>query len=509
MNKDKLFSYFSAIGRSLMMPLAALSVAGILLGLTSALKNPKILEAAPFLTNTVVAYIINMLNSVASAVYTIIPVLFAVSISLGLAKEKKEIAAFAGFVGYYTFLVSTKTIVGSGFINTDAFRITPILGVETVDMGALAGIMTGLIVAYLHNKFHKIKFHDAVAFYGGTRFVAIIVILVMTIVGQFMPLIWYPISNGINSLGTLISNAQSFGVFLFGFLERFLIPTGLHHILNGIFRTTPIGGVYEGVEGALNIFTQFVGKVDAQVLAPYTRYLGQGKYVFMMFGLPAAALAIYQTTPDEKKQRVGALMIASVSAAFISGITEPIEFAFMFVAFPLFVFHSIMAGLSFMFADILGVVVGTGGSGLINLIIWGVIQPGSNWIRLIMLGIPYALIYYYVFKWYFTRKKLVIDVSDEDSFLDQGQGDKSETGAVDAKSLRIIEGLGGFDNILTVDNCISRLRVDLKDISLLDEAILKSTGAMGIIKVSDIHVHVVYGPAIEAIAEGVKTIMKY
>ena len=160
-----------------------------------------------------------------------------------------------------------------------------------------------------------------------------------------------------------------------------------------------------------------------------------------------------------------------------------------------------------MFADILGVVVGTGGSGLINLIIWGVIQPGSNWIRLVMLGIPYALIYYYVFKWYFTRKKLVIDVSEEDSFLDQG--DKSETGAGDAKSLRIIEGLGGFDNILTVDNCISRLRVDLKDVSLLNEAILKSTGAMGIIKQSDTHVHVVYGPAIEAIAEGVKAIMKY
>lgn len=292
--------------------------------------------------------------------------MFAISIALGLAKEDKEIAAFAAFVGYYTFLLSASVIVNSGFISVENLRIANILGVETIDMGAVSGIAVGLIVAYLHNKYKDIEFPVAIAFYGGKRFVTIIVIIVTVLVGQIAPIIWMPISAGINSLGTVISNLEAVGVFIFGMLERLLIPTGLHHILNGVFRTTPIGGVYEGV---LNIFLQFIDQVDMAELAPYTQYLAQGKFPFMLFGLPAAAYAIYQTTPNDKKDAVKALLIAGVAATFVSGITELVEFAFMFIAPVLFVFHAVMAGLSFMLMSILGVVIGNTGGGLIDFVI--------------------------------------------------------------------------------------------------------------------------------------------
>ncbi|MFQ7174021.1 MAG: PTS transporter subunit EIIC [Thomasclavelia ramosa] len=220
---------------------------------------------------------LNTLKTVSNVVFTLIPVLFAISISFGMAKEDKEVAAFAGFIGYYTFLVSASCMINSGFMNFDSLQISTILGVETLDMGAVAGILTGVTVAALHNKYHKVVFPVAIAFYGGKRFVAIVVILAMALLGQVAPFIWAPVSAGINGLGTLISESGLLGVFSFGFLERLLIPTGLHHVLNGIFRTTAIGGVYQGVEGCLNIFLQFFDSVDISVMREYTQFWDKEK----------------------------------------------------------------------------------------------------------------------------------------------------------------------------------------------------------------------------------------
>ena len=217
----------------------------------------------------------------------------------------------------------------------------------------------------------------------------------------------------------MIAQAGAFGVFIFRFLERLLIPTGLHHVLNGIFRTTAIGGVYEGVEGCLDIFLQYVGKVDIATLAPFTKFLGQGKMPYMMFGLPAAAYAIYKASPDEKKPKVKALMLAGVAASMVSGITEPLEFAFMFVAPQLFLFHSVMGGLSFMLMTVLGVAIGNTGGGLIDFFIWGVFQPGSNWYWVPIVGVFYAVIYYVVFSRYLTRKNISIEVSDEEDEVEE------------------------------------------------------------------------------------------
>ena len=505
--KAKIMDFFSALGRSLLMPIAALAACGIFLGLSSALMKAQIQEAVPFLSQGFVYFIIFTINKVSGVVFTLIPVLFSISIAFGMVKEEKEIAAFAGFIGYYTFLVASAAMINSGFMDFSALRIANILGVETMDMGAVAGIAVGLITAGLHSKYHKITFPVAISFYGGKRFVALAVMLASTVFGLIAPFIWEPVSIAINSLGDAISAAGIFGVFGYGFLERLLIPTGLHHVLNGIFRTTAIGGVYEGVEGCLNIFLQFVDKVDISELAPFTIFLGQGKMPMMMFGLPAAALAIYRTSPEEKKPKVKALMIAGVAASVVSGITEPLEFAFMFVAPQLFLFHAVMGGVSFAAMAALKVIIGNTGGGLIDYLIWGVFQPGSNWYWVIVVGIPFAFIYYYVFKTYLTKKQISIEVAEEDDG-DAGSSALSLDDQQKAKSYRIIEGLGGFDNIVEVNNCLTRLRVDLVDPSKVREDILKKTGSNGFIRPSEKHIQVVYGPKVEGIAANVRECLK-
>lgn len=506
MKKGKIMDFFSALGSSLMMPIAALAASGILLGITGALLKDQVVAAVPLLQNTAVFYVLDTLKTISNVVFTLIPVLFAISISLGMAKEDKEIAAFAGFVGYYTFLISSGKMIASGFADFSSLPINPILGVETLDMGAVAGMLTGIVVALLHNKYHNVQFPVAISFYGGKRFVTIVVVLVMGLLGQVMPFVWQPIAAGITAIGMAIGSAGSIGVFFFGLLERLLIPTGLHHVLNGIFRTTAVGGVYKGVEGCLNIFLQFFDKVDIDTLRPYTQFLGQGKMPFMMFGLPAAAYAIYKSSPSDKKERVKALMIAGVAASVISGITEPLEFSFMFIAPMLFLFHSIMGGISFFLMSVLGVAVGNTGGGLIDFIVWGVLQPGSRWYMVLIVGPFYAVTYYFVFKKYLTVKNLSIDVADDSQEVEETHGTIS--GDLGLAQI-VIKGLGGKANIQTVNNCISRLRVDLADMSLVDENLLKKTGSLGIMKPSNTHIQVVYGPKIEEVAGAVRDALKY
>lgn len=448
-----------------------------------------------------------MLNKVSAVVFTLLPVLFAISISLGLAKEDKEIAAFAGFIGYYSFLVASSLVIKSQVVNFGALKISTILGVETLDMGAVAGILIGVLTAALHNKYHKVVFPAAIAFYGGKRFVALITLICSAALGIFMPFIWETFSIGINSVGLFISSAGALVVFIFGSLERLLIPTGLHHVLNGLFRTTALGGVFNGAEGCLNIFLQNVDKIPLKELAPFTKFLGQGKMPFMMFGLPAAAYAIYKTSPLEKQEKVKALMIAGVAASFVSGITEPLEFAFMFIAPALFLFYAIMGGISFMLMSVLNVIIGNTGGGLIDFFIWGVFQPGSNWYWVVIVGLFYALIYYFVFYTYLSKKNVSIDVNVEDEQNSKSISNSNEKLRLIAS--KIIEGLGGFGNIKVVNNCISRLRVDVVDISKVNEDLLKKTGSLGIIKPSDTHIQVVYGPKVEMYADAVREVLKY
>ncbi len=501
-------NYLSKLGQSLMLPIAALSAVGLLLGIMSALTKDAVIAAVPaFAPQAPVGFVFATVKLVANAVYAQIPVLFVVCLALGLAKKDKEITAFAGFVGYYTFIAAGAAMVKSGLFDFSSLDTATVLGIEGVpNMSAFGGIFVGCLTAAVHDRFIDTKLPVAISFYGGKRSVAIVEFVVMLALGIISPFIWLPLSIAIMALGTAIANLGNFGIFLFGLAERGLIPTGLYHIINQLFRTTSIGGVLDGTEGCLNIFYQYVDTMGTAALSDYTRYLAEGKFAFMLFGLPAAALAVYRSTPESKRDGVKALVVAGAVTAFVSGITEPIEFSFLFVAPVLYAFHSVMVGLSFTLVHMLGVSIGGTGSGIIDFFIWGVLQPGSRWYMVIPLGITYFFVYYFVFYKYLTAKHITIDALDDQAEV----ADKAEIaeGAMTPQLTYIVEGLGGVDNIVNINNCVTRLRVDVKDIPLLDEDMLKKSGGMGVRKMSDTHVHVIYGPAVENIATRLHAALK-
>lgn len=506
--RKQLMDFFSDFGRSLLLPIAILALTGLLLGLSTALLRNDIQTYLPFLNNAIVLYTLNTIRAISAKAFELIPILFAISVAFGLAKKEKEIAALAGFIGYYMMLFSASLMIKTGITDANERMLTSVLGIQdTLQMGAVAGMIAGVLTAFLHNKYYKIQFPIAIAFFGGKRFVAIVVIVWSAILGQILPFIWGPISIAIEAVGTLISHASYFGVFLFGFLERLLIPTGLHHIINQLFRTTVVGGSLGGIDGTLNVFMAYFGKIDIDQLKPFTQFLGQGKMPFMMFGLPTAAYAIYKTTPSNKKTKVKALMIAGAAAAFVTGITEPIEFSFLFIAPILFVFHAIMAGISFALMSLFGVGIGNTGGGLIDFILYGVLVNGSKWYMVVIVGLFYVPIYYFTFKWYLTKKSISIDTSDDELDNKRNQSTSNISQIDESIEMLIISGLGGRDNIEVVNNCLTRLRVDLIDKSKVDRNLLKATGALGFVDSSDTHIQVIYGPKVEKLASLVRDVL--
>ena len=500
--KDAILAWFQMFGRSLMLPIATIAAVGILYGFTAALSRPQVAELLPFMENEYVNYILMSIRGLSGKIFDLIPVLFAISISLGLAKREKEIAAMAGFIGYYVMLWSSSFMLSSGLYDFGSVGLGSPLGIaNTLEMGAVGGMIAGILTAYLHNKYYNIELPVAIAFFSGKRFVAIVVIAASFVLGQVLPYVWMPISASINAVGLGIASLGELGIFIFGALERLLIPTGLHHILNGIFRTTAAGGVYEGVEGVWNIFFAYFEQVDITQLKEFTAFMAQGKIPYMVFGLPAAALGIYHATPFSKRNKVKPLLIAGALASFTTGITEPLEFAFLFIAPVLFIIHALLAGVSFLLMSLLEVGIGNTQGGIIDLVVYGVLVPNSNWIYTVILGVVYAAIYYFLFKWYFTKKNLVLDTGEEEDAAG------SIEVSADEKMQKILNGLGGRDNIVEINNCFTRLRVDVSDMSLINENELKQTGCMGVKIISDTHIQVIYGPKVDNIASKLKELV--
>lgn len=503
--KEKILAWLQMFGRSLMLPIATIAAVGIFYGFTAALSRPQVADLLPFMSNPYISYVLMTIRSLCGKVFDLIPVLFAISISIGLAKKEKEISAMAGFICYYVMLSSSALMLNSGLFDFGTVGIGAPLGISgTLEMGAIGGMIAGILTAALHNRYYNIELPVAIAFFSGKRFVAIVVIVSAFVLGQVLPFIWMPISAGINAVGLGISNLGLSGIFIYGALERLLIPTGLHHILNGVFRTTAAGGVYEGVEGVWNIFFAYFGQVPIEELKPFTAFMAQGKIPYMMFGLPAAAIGIYKATPIEKRNKVKPLLIAGVLASFTTGITEPLEFSFLFIAPILFVFHSIMGGISFLLMALLGVGIGNTQGGVIDLFVYGMLVPGSNWIFAVIVGLFYFAVYYFIFNWYFKKRGLVIEAGGDDEAESSG-GSGSAVG--EEKYMNIVEGLGGKSNIVEVNNCFTRLRVDVKDMNAVKEDVLKKTGCMGIKKVSDSHIQIIYGPKADTIASKVKELI--
>ncbi|MDQ0412293.1 PTS transporter subunit EIIC [Mesobacillus stamsii] len=522
--------FMQKLGKSLMMPISIIAAAGIFLGLAAVLQNPNIVGES-FVQIETVQQFLGFVRKLVGTLFGNLPILFAVSVAIGLAKDEKATAAFGAIIGFLLFHVTISYVLGIQGITPDSTSIDAlkenglneleattiasqyelVLGIFSFRMNVFGGIIVGMWTAFMHNRFYQIELPMAISFFGGKRFIPIIVTVTIPILALGMFFIWPFFNDAIVWVGGVIASSGAVGSFLFGSFERLLVPTGLHHILNQLVRFTPVGGVTdingEQTVGALNIFNTLLaqGTFDWNVMQEATRFLAQGKIPFMVFGLPAATLAMYKAAKPSQKKHVKGLLYAAALASFTTGITEPIEFAFLFVSPLLFFFHAFMAGMSFFLMDILNVAIGNVQGGIIDLAVFGVLQGTStNWIATIIVGAVYAISYYFVFKWVIERFDVKTPGREEDSNLSPDAYKETVASTTSDKGDAIVAALGGSENIKEVENCFTRLRLVLGSIDKIDEAAIKATGAAGIVKINENNLQVVYGPQVEKIALEVK-----
>lgn len=518
--KDKIFGVLQRVGRSFMLPIALLPVAGLLLGIGSSFTNETML-AAYGLNNvihpgTLIYTILDVMSQTGNAVFSNLALLFAMGVAIGMARKEKEVAALSGAVAYIIMNTAIQAMINAagGVEAMPANSTTTMLGITTLQMGVFGGIVVGLGVAALHNKFYKIELPQVLAFFGGTRFVPIVSSIVYLVVGIAMFYIWPVVQSGIAALGALVLASGYAGTFIYGLLERALIPFGLHHVFYMPFWQTAVGGtaIIDGVTvtGAQNIFfAELASKSTTVFSVSATRFMA-GKFPFMMFGLPGAALAMYQCAKPEKKKAAGGLLLSAALTAFLTGITEPLEFTFIFVALPMYAVHCVLAGLSFMLMHILNVGVGmTFSGGLIDLVLFGVMQGNAktHWVWVVVVGAVYFVLYYIIFRFMiskFNYKTPGRDDAEEVKLYTRADVNarNAASGSVpagnDPVSALIVEGLGGAANLSDVDCCATRLRCTVKDAALVKQDVLKASGASGVICKGN-GVQVVYGPKVAVI----------
>ena len=527
--KDKIFSVLQRVGRSFMLPIAILPVAGLLLGIGSSFTNATTIETyglTSLLGNgTILHALLVIMNKVGSAVFDNLPLIFAVGVAIGMAKKEKEVSALSAVIAYFVMntainamLTITGQILENGEIAESVLEgtITSVCGIQSLQMGVFGGIIVGLGVAALHNRFYRIQLPNALSFFGGTRFVPIISTIVYMFVGIIMYFVWPVVQNGIYALGGLVTGSGYVGTLIFGLIKRALIPFGLHHVFYMPFWQTAVGGTMEVagqmVQGGQNIF--FAQLADSANVAHFsadaTRYFS-GEFIFMIFGLPGAALAMYHCAKPEKKKAAGGLLLSAALACMATGITEPLEFSFLFVAPALFVVQVILAGTAYMIAHILNIAVGlTFSGGLLDFFLFGILQGNekTSWMRVIPVGILYFFLYYFIFK--FMIKKFDFKTPGrEDDDVETKLYTKADVNArkeaqndgvasEDAMSEAITKGLGGKKNISDVDCCATRLRCTVHDAARVSDDILKATGASGVVHKGN-GVQVIYGPNVTVI----------
>lgn len=530
--KDKIFGVLQRIGRSFMLPIALLPVAGLLLGLGSSLTNTAMLEAY-HLTNilgpgTVFNMIFTVFAEAGNVIFNNLPLLFAMGVSIGMAKQEKEVAALASVVAFFIMhaSISAMITINGGTGNMLNGSTANVLGITSLQMGVFGGIIVGLGVAALHNKFYKIELPQVLSFFGGTRFVPIISALVFVIVGILMYFIWPVVQQGIFAVGDLVMKSGYAGTWVYGFMERLLIPFGLHHVFYLPFWQTAVGGTMEVngqlIEGAQNIFfAQLADPGTTEFSVEATRFMS-GKFPLMIFGLPGAALAMYTTAKSENKKKVAGLLFSAALTSMLTGITEPLEFTFLFVAPVLYGIHCVFAGLAYMLMHICNVGVGmTFSGGLIDLTLFGILQGNAktHWVWVLIVGVGYFIVYYFLFA-FLIRKfdwktpgrddseeiKLYrrSDVDAKKKGVKNGNGEKAE----DELSAAITAGLGGKKNISDVDCCATRLRCTVFDSAKVNEGILKSTGASGVIKKGN-GIQVIYGPRVSVIKSNLQEYLEH
>ena len=537
--KDEIFSVLQRVGRSFMLPVAILPIAGILLGIGASFTNPTTIATyglgGVLGTGTPLHALLSIMSSAGSTIFGNLPIIFAVGVAIGMAKAEKEVAALSAMIAFFVMHTSCNAmlkiggqILADGTIAPGVLEgtIAPSCGIMSFQMGVFGGIIVGIGVALLHNRYHKIILPNALSFFGGSRFIPIISTIVFLFVGIAMYFVWPLAQQGIFALGGLVTGTGYIGTLIFGIIKRALIPFGLHHVFYLPFWQTGVGGsmMIDGqlIQGGQNIFFAQLASPDvAHFSADATRYFS-GEFIFMIFGLPGAALAMYHCARPEKKKVAGGLLLSAALTCMLTGITEPIEFSFLFVAPALFAVQVVLAGAAYMIAHMLNIAVGlTFSGGLLDFFIFGILQgeAKTSWMYVIPVGIVYFFLYYFIFRWmilHFGFKTPGREDDDEETKLytkadykareGAGSAAGSETG-FDAKSAAIAKGLGSKRNITSVDCCATRLRCSVADASLVDEKLLKATGAVGVI-VKGTGVQVIYGPQVAVIKSNLETYLE-
>lgn len=499
----KLFGVLQKIGKSLMLPVAILPAAGILLAFGNALHNETLLDIAPFLANGGVEMVASVMENAGNIIFGNLPLLFAVGVAIGLAGGD-GVAGLAAIIGFLIMNVTMGTVLGIDVGDLEgSATYTSVLGIPTLGTGVFGGIIVGVMAAVLYNKFYEIELPPYLGFFAGKRFVPIVTAASAVVLGLIMIVIWPTIQSGLNSFSENMLGANlTIGAFVFGVVERALIPFGLHHIFYSPFWYEFGSYVNEAgkiVRGDQAIFMAQI-KDGVQDLTAGT--FMTGKYPFMMFGLPAAALAIYHEARPEKKKLVGGLMVSAALTSFLTGITEPLEFTFLFVAPVLFGIHCVFAGLSFMTMHLLDVKIGmTFSGGLIDYVLFGLINPQTNAWIVIPVGLVLAVIYYFGFR--FAIRKFNLKTPGREVEEDEAEGSSNTAGSLPGD---ILEAMGGKENIAHLDACITRLRVSVNDIQHVDKNRLKKLGAAGVLEVGN-NVQAIFGPRSETIKGQMKDIM--
>ena len=539
--KDRVFGVLQRVGRSFMLPIAILPAAGLLMGIGSSLTNETMLRAyhlERILGQGTVWYgIFEVMGKAGNIIFANLPLIFALGVAIGMARKEKEVAALSAAIAFLIMhaAISAMIVLYGGAEAMLEGAVTQVCGITSLQLGVFGGILVGLGVAALHNRFYRIELPQVLSFFGGSRFVPVISALVYTGVGILLYYVWPPVQQGIYAVGDLVLRSGYAGTWIYGLMERLLIPFGLHHVFYLPFWQTALGGTMEVagqiIEGAQNIFFAQLADPSVQRFAVSATRFMAGKYPLMIFGLPGAALAMYRAALPQKREEAGGLLLSAALTSMVTGITEPLEFTFLFVAPVLYGIHCVLAGAAYMFMHILRVGVGmTFSGGLIDLLLFGILQGNgkTNWIRILPVGAAYFLIYYLVFYLLITKLDLKTpgrvqegevklyrrsdveadagnrragaagkqkQVSDGAAGADRAQDAK---GCPDTVSAGICRGLGGKDNISDLDCCATRLRCTVKDPTLVDEAELKATGASGVIR-SGNGVQIIYGPRVTVI----------
>lgn len=510
--KGKFSESIQKFGRTLLLPIGVLAPVGMILGISGAFVQPYMIERFAFLGNENVNNILVSIQTIAGVIFDNIPLLFAMGVAYGMSKKDKGISVFAAVTGYLTLIITMNvwlTLTGrmaDPEVMTEVGQIE-VLGIQTMNISAAGGIITGLIASWATDKFYNLELPIAFAFFSGKKSVPIITIGIMIGIGAILPFIWEAFVGLLMKLSVVF--LSSVGPFFTAAGERLFIPFGLHHVWNALFRFTEAGGSYVidgetfvGVIPTMNevLFNQGPTSEYWSMMPELSRFMAQQQMLVTLFLFPAIAFAVYRTAYVENRAEIKSMLITMVLTAMLGNVTEPLEFTFVFIAPLLFIVYSVIVGIGAVLLSLAGVAIGYIRGTIFDFAVFGLLYERTNWIFLVIIGIALAIMTYFIFHWAILRFNIKTPGREEAQNFDSTLiKEKRYSEIADI----LVEGLGGEENIVNVENCITRLRIDVKDVNAINKEQLEKSGCTGFFFPAAKHIHIVYGPQVEFVRNAV------